>query len=136
LPAGPRPERRQPPGRRRPGRRAARHRPRRRLEQLAAGLGETVQHAAGGADQTHGPADGGGREGARPEAVLEPFGEALQAVGRRLRLPGIARFEELDVIEHLVDLIVGERFQLAPESLAHHVVHGVDLRGYLRPTAR
>src|SRR5690606_5682349 len=60
---------------------------------------------------------------ANPHAVFQPLGEALQAVGPAGLLGRVAPLQELDEIQNLVDLRLGQDLELAHDALTKNVVH-------------
>src|SRR5690606_37185371 len=80
-------------------------------------------YATRGAEQSHGAADHLWRHGPHTQAVLDALGELLEHVGIMRFLAGVLRLEELDVIEHLVDLLLRQRFDAPPDPLFQYVVH-------------
>src|SRR5690606_20333005 len=55
--------------------------------------------------------------------VLHALGEALEGIRLAGRRPGVLRFQELDVVEDLVQLVFGERVELPEHSLPGDVLH-------------
>src|SRR5206468_12097789 len=71
----------------------------------------------------HRPFDDVHRYPSRPQRVFERFRHALER--RRARRPlGVLGFQEFDVVEHLVRLVVGERVELPHEAVTQDLVHG------------
>lgn len=60
-----------------------------------------------------------------PHPVLEVLGDPLKTRGLAGNVAGILRLQELDVVQNLVYLGLGERFDPAQEALSQHVVHGM-----------
>src|SRR5256885_12704965 len=63
------------------------------------------------------------RDAARSQRVFERFGHALER--RRASLPlGVLRLQELNVVEHLIRLVVGERVELSQQAVTQDLIHG------------
>src|SRR3990172_524904 len=111
-----------PPGRPGRGRRGS-PRPARDLvdDRLARGR-ETLHQAARGRHRVHRAAHDAHADFPDTQRVFHGIGELLErrAPGRAL---GEFRFEEFDVVQHLVHALVGQRLQLAHDALGEQVVH-------------
>src|SRR5439155_1306537 len=71
----------------------------------------------------HRPLDDVGRNPARPQRVFERFRHALER--RRAGRPlGVLGLQELDVVEDLIRLVVGERVELPQQAVTQDLVHG------------
>src|SRR3989475_8844564 len=71
----------------------------------------------------HRPPDDVDRNPARPQRVFERFRHALER--RRASRPlGVLGLQELDVVEDLIRLVVGERVELPQQAVTQDLVHG------------
>src|SRR5207245_1982846 len=71
----------------------------------------------------HRPPDDVHRNAAGAQRVLERLGGSLERRGAGLPLR-VLRLEELDVVEHLVRLVVGQGVELPQQPITQDVVHG------------
>src|SRR5688572_5202110 len=83
------------------------------------------QNAVGSRDELEGLADRARAHGATAQLVLQPLRELLQPRCRDSGCGSVLRLQELDVVEDLIDLLVGKALDLAQKALAKHVVHAL-----------
>ena len=87
------------------------------------GRSHAVQHTGGFIQQTDGFRDGTNGQPTNAHLVLDTLGEALEEADRGSGAFGVFRFEEFDVIEHLIQALVGQGVEFSLDAVANVRIH-------------